>query len=271
VRIEHATHCPHELTRPVALRRYEVRLLRAPPVAAPRPQTFELMENVRGKRMNTLSGLALFKDVLSPAEQVHVLAYSRRICELGDDGALMGRTYSAPRRWMRGKGRVTVQLGCCYNYARDAKGNPPGIIPSEAVCGMPPLYEDIIDRMVSRGIFDARTRPNSCIVNFYSEGDCIPPHIDHHDFTRPFVTLSLLSEQPILFGEKIAIVDDGEFDAPFSLPLPLGSVLVLDGNGANVAKHCVPAVCSDRVSITFRKIGPKIKMSPFKGPDGQIG
>ena len=27
------------------------------------------------------------------------------------------RTYSDPRTWMHGKGRVTIQFGCCYNYA----------------------------------------------------------------------------------------------------------------------------------------------------------
>mmetsp|Transcript_35009 Transcript_35009/g.91942 ORF Transcript_35009/g.91942 Transcript_35009/m.91942 type:complete len:263 (+) Transcript_35009:3-791(+) len=252
---------------------YELRMLQAPIDRPERSaQTFELIESVRGKRMNTLSGLALHRDVLSPAEQEHTLAYVRRLAELGDDGALCGRTYSAPRKWMRGKGRVTVQMGCCYNYARDKQGNPPGILKTEPVCGMPPFLHDIIDRMCTRGIFTAASRPDSCIINFYSEGDCIPPHIDHLDFTRPFVTLSLLSEQAILFGEKIAIVDEGEFSAPFSTPLPCGSVLVLDGNGANVAKHCVPAVRADRVSITFRKIDPrKIRMTAFQGPDGRTG
>ncbi|KAF5197918.1 2-oxoglutarate (2OG) and Fe(II)-dependent oxygenase superfamily protein [Thalictrum thalictroides] len=32
------------------------------------------------------------------------------------------------------------------------------------------------------------------------------------------------------------------------------SVLVLNGNGADVAKHCVPAVLTKRISITFRKM-----------------
>jgi hypothetical protein len=27
-------------------------------------------------------------------------------------------TYSAPTKWMRGKGRITLQFGCCYNYAK---------------------------------------------------------------------------------------------------------------------------------------------------------
>ena len=155
---------------------------------------------------------------------------------------------------------------------------------------MTPLRSTLPWFQVSRGIFNPSTRPDTCIINYYSEGDCIPPHIDHHDFTRPFVTLSLLSEQVanhecgetrarspltltphaprsqnILFGRTIDIVNDGEFRAPFSQPLPVGSVLVLDGNGANVAKHCVPAVSTDRVSITFRKIGNKIRMQPFSG------
>ena len=39
---------------------------------------------------------------------------------------LRGRTFSAPKRWAKGKGRVTVQFGCCYNYALDQQGRPPG-------------------------------------------------------------------------------------------------------------------------------------------------
>jgi alkylated DNA repair dioxygenase AlkB len=52
--------------------------------------------------------------------------------------------------------------------------------------------------------------PDSAIINMYSAGDCIPPHIDHHDFIRPFSTISLLSEQPIVFGQ----VGTGSLQAP---------------------------------------------------------
>ena len=41
-------------------------------------------------------------------------------------GRLRGRTFSAPRKSIRGKGRVTVQFGCCYNYATDKQGRAPG-------------------------------------------------------------------------------------------------------------------------------------------------
>ena len=281
---------------------YHMGLVASPPARAPRPQSFSLMESVRGKgKLNVLQGLALHTELLSSLEQRHLIAFTQRMCELGDEGSLVNRTYSAPRKWMRGKGRITVQLGCCYNYATDSRGNPPGILRHEKVAGLPRLLEQVItpppthapacrlpcipmhthlprllaqvvDRMVGRGIFSQRTRPDTCIVNFYSEGDCIPPHIDHHDFTRPFVTLSLVSEQSILFGTDIKIVDQGEFDAPFALPLPVGSVLVLDGNGADVAKHCVPSVRSDRISITFRRIDQRrAPMKPFAGPWGEQG
>ena len=72
---------------------------------------------------------------------------------MGDEGALCGRTYSAPRKWKRGKGRITVQMGCCYNYATDKQGRPPGILVDEPVNGLPPMLDDVVDRMVARRIF----------------------------------------------------------------------------------------------------------------------
>ena len=161
----------------------------------------------------------------------------------------------------------------------------------------------MVARLEARGVVAAADRPDSCIVNVYERGDCIPPHIDHRDFARPFVTLSLLSEQAraaraahgstgdaralhrqptrsphaahtrrprgvpwphalplpceqrILFGREIEVLGEGEFSAPVELPLPVGSALVFDGNGADLTKHCVPAVTAQRVSLTFRRMG----------------
>ena len=49
------------------------------------------------------------------------------------------------------------------------------------------------------------------------------------------------------------------------LPTPAvtpGSCLVLKGNGADIAKHCVPAVTKPRISITLRKCGPTLVYQP---------
>ncbi|PIN08896.1 hypothetical protein CDL12_18520 [Handroanthus impetiginosus] len=56
----------------------------------------------------------------------------------------------------------------------------------------------------------------------------------------------------------------GEFAGSYAISLPVGSVLVINGNGADVAKHCVPAVPSKRMSITFRR------MDESKRPSGYV-
>lgn len=152
---------------------------------------------------------------------------------------------------MRGKGRVTIQFGCCYNYAvvcinfitlydsylvytlygfvltfcqnfQDRNGNPPGIIRDEEVDPLPPVFINMIKRLVRWHVLPPTCVPNSCIVNIYDEGDCIPPHIDHHDFVRPFCTISFLTQCNILFGSNLKIIGAGEFAGPFSISLPVG-------------------------------------------------
>lgn len=187
------------------------------------------------------------------------------------------RTYSEPRKWMRGKGRVTLQLGCCYNYAvvkfptllgaftfpfgfqndfhvtlatlQDKNGNPPGIKRDEEVDPLPSLFKKIIKRMVRWDVLPPSCIPDSCIVNIYKEGDCIPPHIDHHDFVRPFCSLSLLTECNIVLGSTLQPVSPGEFSGPVSIPLPVGYLLC-----ASLKFFCLFSQCffsSDPVSLSL--------------------
>ncbi|KAI7738309.1 hypothetical protein M8C21_012972 [Ambrosia artemisiifolia] len=219
-----------------------------------RKTNFTHFEKVNGKNINVVQGLELHTRVFSDEEQKKIVESVYEFQRMGQKGRLRERTYSEPSKWMRGKGRITIQFGCCYNYAVDKNGNPPGIIRDEEVDPLPPIFIDMIKRLVRWHVLPPTCVPNSCIVNIYEEGDCIPPHIDHHDFVRPFCTISFLTQCNILFGSNLKIIGPGEFAGPFSIPLPVGSVLVLKGNGADVAKHCVPAVPAKRISITFRKM-----------------
>ncbi|PIA24823.1 hypothetical protein AQUCO_22100001v1 [Aquilegia coerulea] len=219
-----------------------------------RKKDFVCKERIDGKEVNVLKGLELHTRVFNDEEQKKIVEYVFSLQRMGQSGKLSDRTYSEPNKWMRGKGRITIQFGCCYNYVMDKSGNPPGILRDEEVDPIPSLLKSMIKRLVKWHILPSTCIPNSCIVNIYDEGDCIPPHIDHHDFLRPFCTVSFLTESNILFGSNLKIVAPGEFDGSASIPLPVGSVLVLKGNGADVAKHCVPAVLGKRISITFRKM-----------------
>ncbi|CAO2182241.1 unnamed protein product [Urochloa humidicola] len=215
---------------------------------------FRHMELVDGRMVNVLQGLELHTGVFSPAEQQRIVDCVHDLQDKGRRGLLRERSYSEPRKWMRGKGRATIQFGCCYNYATDRRGNPPGIIRDEEVDPLPPPLKSMVRRLVSWRVLPATCVPDSCIVNIYDVGDCIPPHIDHRDFLRPFCTVSFLAECGILFGRDLKVLGPGEFAGSASISLPVGSVLVLNGNGADVAKHCVPAVPAKRISITFRKM-----------------
>lgn len=219
-----------------------------------RKKDFICLERVKGKLVNVVDGLELHTGVFSAVEQKRIVDKVYELQEKGRKGELRERTFTAPQKWMRGKGRVTIQFGCCYNYATDRAGNPPGILQREEVDPLPSLFKVIIRRLIAWHVLPPTCVPDSCIVNIYDEGDCIPPHIDNHDFLRPFCTISFLSECNILFGSNLKIEGPGEFSGSFSIPLPVGSVLVLNGNGADLAKHCVPAVPTKRISITFRKM-----------------
>ncbi|XXG66122.1 hypothetical protein AAC387_Pa05g3665 [Persea americana] len=219
-----------------------------------RKKDYICLERVKGKIVNIVDGLELHTGIFSAPEQRRIVNFVYSIQEMGKRGELKERTYSEPMKWMRGKGRVTIQFGCCYNYAPDRKGNPPGILRNEVVDPIPRLFKGIIRRLVGWHVLPPSCIPDSCIVNIYEEGDCIPPHIDSHDFVRPFCTVSFLSECKIVFGSNLKILGPGEFSGSYSIPLPVGSALVLNGNGADVAKHCVPAVPNKRISITFRKM-----------------
>ncbi|KAL8151977.1 hypothetical protein V2J09_021785 [Rumex salicifolius] len=221
-----------------------------------RKKDFICLERINGKIVNILKGLELHTGVFSAVEQKRIVK--------GKKGELKERTFTAPKKWMRGKGRETIQFGCCYNYATDKHGNPPGILRNNVVDPIPSLFKVIIRRLVKWHVIPPSCVPDSCIVNIYNEGDCIPPHIDNHDFVRPFCTISFLSECEIVFGTELMVVGPGDFTGAYSIPLPVGSVLVLNENGADVAKHCVPAVPSKRISITFRR------MDENKRPNGYV-
>ncbi|KAJ6802295.1 RNA demethylase ALKBH5 [Iris pallida] len=233
-----------------------------------RKKDFICLESLKkgGKIVNTLEGLELHTGVFSAAEQKRIVDAVYELQEKGRKSELGERTYSEPEKWMRGKGRVTIQFGCCYNYALDKDGNPPGILRNVASDPIPSLFKVIIRRLVRWHVLPPSCVPDSCIVNIYEPGDCIPSHIDSHDFVRPFCTVSFLSECNILFGININSTGPGEFSGSTAIPLPVGSVLVFNGNGADVAKHCVPAVPSKRISITFRKMDQSKQPFDFK-PD----
>ena len=124
---------------------------------------------------------------------------------------------------------------------------------------------------------DLASRGWCCTVNNYETGQWIPAHVDNHKFARPFATLSLLSEQVIDFASPNGRAgqccghgggDDehggcsgGRDEAAaaaggsnWRVSLPVGSLLVLDGQSADELSHAVPPVTARRISLAFRRL-----------------
>ena len=154
---------------------------------------------------------------------------------------------------------VNLQLPHClfsprgffdFNKARPGKR---GLVPE-----FPPILERLVSHLMDNGYLPHDVKPDSCIINQYGEGDCIPPHIDHESYERPISTLSLLGEEAMLLGTKFKTVKNCTWKPIVgqSVVLPRRSLLVLGGNSGNISKHCISACARRRISITLRKQPP---------------
>ncbi|XP_020598497.1 uncharacterized protein LOC110038077 [Phalaenopsis equestris] len=151
-------------------------------------------------------GLELLTEVFFECDERTILDCVFDLKDIGHAGLLLKKTYSEPQKWMRGKERITIQFGCCYNVVKDKLGKPPCILKYEEKDPLPSVIRRMIKRMLRWSVLLADCIPSSCIINIYEEGDCFPPHIDNHDFIRPFCTVSFMSKSSIMFGKEIDIV-----------------------------------------------------------------
>jgi hypothetical protein len=226
--------------------------------ARPKVSRFTHMEASRatgGERVNVLEGLALHHEIIGADMEAELIGWTDRMVKLGQCGGLRGATFMQSTftdavTGARGQGRQVLQFGSFYDYASHE------IAPALAVEPLGEVLEGLIDVLLAAGALPLSVRPDTAIINIYRVGDNIPPHIDHTDYPRPFSTLSLLSDAPMLFGTSMEPLGNGSFGAPFSAVLPRRSLLVLKGNGADMAKHCIPSVKARRISITLRKQPP---------------
>ncbi|XP_047334995.1 RNA demethylase ALKBH9B-like [Impatiens glandulifera] len=213
-----------------------------------REMDYICLERVEGRIVNIISGLELHTGVFSAAEQTKIVDFVYQLQEMGKISK------AGPLHRQRQKRRLTLHFGCVYNYGFDKRGNPPGILRDVIVDPLPKIFKTMIKRLVRWHVVPPTCIPDSCTVHVYEEGDSIPPHIDNYDFLRPFCTVSLLSECSMVFGSNLTFLGAGDYSGSHEISLPVGSVVVLNGNSADVSKHFMPAVPAKRISITFRKM-----------------
>ena len=199
-----------------------------------------------------LPGLSLHEGVLSTEQQDQLLRFLDDAVVRGRAGQLRGKSYQAPPEEWRssGQSRETLQFGVLVKCNKVA--NAP-------VEEMPAELHTVLDSLEATGVLSAGQRPDTCCVNCYESGSWIPPHVDSEAFARPFCTVSLRSEQDVVFGDAIG-GSCGEWDGGHRFSLPVGSALRVDGAAAGPScKHALPRATLPRVSLTFRRLSDETR------------
>ena len=208
-------------------------------------------------------GLVLHEKVIDEALENELIAFIQKQCARGRSGELRPPTYlRASGVRSQGNQREAIMYGGFFDFNRARPGKASLVPP------FPPLLVKLVDVIMAKGLLPLR--PDSCIINQYAPGDCIPPHTDHESYPRPICTLSLLGEEPMLVGSRFRTVKSCTWKPILgvSVPLPPRSLLVLGGNSGNIAKHCISACAVPRISVTLRKNPPpdwKPKVSELVG------
>ncbi|EOA28914.1 hypothetical protein CARUB_v10025161mg [Capsella rubella] len=220
---------------------------------------FSAKEHVRGHTANVVKGLKLYEDVFTGTQLSKLLDSLNQLREAGRNHQLSGETFVLFNQNTKGTKRELLQLGVpIFGSTTD----------EHAVEPIPTLVQSVIDHLLQWRLIPEYKRPNGCVINFFDEDEHSqpfqkPPHVD-----QPISTL-VLSESTMVFGHRLGVDNDGNFRGSLTLPLKEGSLLVMRGNSADMARHVMCPSPNKRVAITFFKLKPdsgKVQPPPITNP-----
>ncbi|XP_050261892.1 RNA demethylase ALKBH10B-like [Quercus robur] len=171
------------------------------------------------KEVNVVEGLKHFESLLDDSEVPKLVSLVNNLRAAGKTGQNQGQTYVALKRPMKGHGREMIQLGLPIADAPPEEDNAVGTSKDRGTESIPSLLQDVIERLVGMQIMTVK--PDSCIIDFYNEGDHSQPHIFPHWFGR-LVCVLFLTDCDMTFGKSISIGQPGEFRGSLKLSLTPG-------------------------------------------------
>ncbi|KAG2707606.1 hypothetical protein I3760_05G155100 [Carya illinoinensis] len=221
------------------------------------PKTFVGTEMFDGKAVNVVDGLQHYEELFNDLEVQGLVSLVNDLRASGKRGHFQeaGQTYVVSKRPMKGRGREMIQLGLPIADAPPEEDNAVGTSKDQKIESIPPLLQDVIERLVGMQIMTSK--PDSCIIDFYNEGDHSQPHMFPAWFGRP-VCILFLTDCDLTFGKAIVIDHHpGDFRGTLKLSLAPGSLLVMQGKSSDFARHAIPSLQKQRILVTFTKSQPK--------------
>ncbi|KAF9607162.1 hypothetical protein IFM89_032384 [Coptis chinensis] len=198
--------------------------------------------------VNVVKGLKLYEDIFTESELSRLTDYISELRTAGQKGELLGETFTLFNQQLKGNKRELIQLGIPIfgHINEESKSN---------IEPIPPVLQAVIDHLVQWQLLPESRKPNSCIVNFFDEEEYSQPYLKPPHLDQPISTL-VLSESTMAFGRILVSDNNGNFKGPLMLTLKEGSLLVMRGNSADMARHVICQSPSRRVTLTFCKVRP---------------
>ncbi|XP_057461992.1 RNA demethylase ALKBH10B-like [Actinidia eriantha] len=212
---------------------------------------FVAKEHVKGNMVNVVRGLKLYENIFTDSELSKMNGFVNELRVAGQNGELSGETFILYNQKKKGNKRELIQLGA--SIFGHIKGEATSECEDSHIEPIPTLLQGFIDNLVQWNLISENRKPNSCIINFFDEGEFSqpflkPPHVD-----QPISTL-LLSESTMAFGRTLVCDSDGNYKGPLMLSLKEGSLVVMRGNSSDMARHVMCPSPNKRVSITFFRV-----------------
>ncbi|KAK9137120.1 hypothetical protein Sjap_007714 [Stephania japonica] len=207
---------------------------------------FKAKEHVKGHMVNVVKGLKLYEDVFTESELFKLTDYINELRVAGRNGKLSGESFILFNQQLKGNKRELIQFGVPIfgQINEEAKSS---------IEPIPSVIQTVIDHLVQWHLIPEGRRPNSCIINFFDEGEYSQPYLKPPHLDQPISTL-ILSESTIAFGRMLVSDRNGNFKGPLMLTLKEGSLLVMRGNSADMAKHVICPSPEKRIILTFCKV-----------------
>lgn len=214
---------------------------------------FSAKEPVKGHMVNVVKGLKCYEDIFTQSELARLNDFVDDLRSAANNGELSGDTFVLFNKQVKGNRREMIQLGVpIFGQIRDESANNNQTCNIEPI---PPLLMTVIDHLIQWQLIPEYKRPNGCLFNFFEEGEYSQPFQKPPHLEQPISTL-FLSESTMAFGRSIVSDNEGNYKGPLMLSLKEGSLLVMRGNSADVARHVMCASPNKRVTITFFRVRP---------------
>lgn len=222
---------------------------------------FVAKESVKGHMVNVVKGLKLYEDIFTNFELLKLTEYINELRLAGRRGELSGETFIFFNKQMKGNKREIIQLGVPLFQPTNEEA-------SSSIEPIPQILLSVVDHLTQWQLIPESKRPNSCLINFFDEEEHSQPYFKPPHLENPISTL-FLSETTIAFGRVLSSDQNGYYKGSLTLSLSEGSLLVMRGNSADMARHVICQSPNKRVSVTFLKVRPTTNQVDLSSPTSQ--